>query len=250
MTRARVRALAILAVLITAIAASALWFRSSWAGPGPLASVRIAPRPLDQRPTLLLLTSLPILFGEDFSIKANGSAALSALRTRYRVLAISVAEPGELAKGRLLLMAQPSAQPAEDLVALDSWVRSGGRLLLLADPALEWPSNRPLGDPLRPASMFMDTGLLAHWGLRLDAPDRRGPSARQLGGFEVLTDSPGLLQGKCRISTDRLVARCVLGRGRATVVADADFLDVPALGPEAAHNLDGLLGELALLEQK
>ena len=73
-------------------------------------------------------------------------------------------------------MAHPLAQTAENLVALDAWVRGGGRVLLLADPMLEWPSKRPLGDPLRPPPMFMDTGLLAHWGLRLDAPDERGPS--------------------------------------------------------------------------
>ena len=61
-------------------------------------------------------------------------------------------------------MAHPLAQTAENLVALDQWVRGGGRVLLLADPMLEWPSERPLGDPLRPPPMFMDTGLLAPLG--------------------------------------------------------------------------------------
>ena len=118
-----------------------------------------APPPAAQRPTLLLLTSLPLVFGEDFSLQDGGSPALKALETRYRVVPISVTDRRELAKGRLLLMAQPLAQPAEDLVALDQWVRRGGRVLLLADPMLEWPSERPLGDPLRPPPMFMDTGL-------------------------------------------------------------------------------------------
>ena len=114
------------------------------------------------------------MFGEDFSLRRAARRRLRRCETRYRVVPISVTDPAELAKGRLLLMAQPLAQPAEDLVALDRWVRRGGRVLLLADPMLEWPSKRPLGDPLRPPPMFMDTGLLAHWGLRLDAPDERG----------------------------------------------------------------------------
>ena len=82
----------------------------------------------------------------------------------------------------MLLAAQPRALPAEELVALDAWVRRGGRLLLLADPMLEWPSERPLGDRLRPPALFADTGLLQHWGLRLDAPDERGPRQSGAGG--------------------------------------------------------------------
>jgi len=202
-----------------------------------------------ERPALLLLTSLPLVFGEDFSIQHSGSPALEALDARYRVIPISVADPSELAKGRLLLMAHPLAQPAEDLVVLDQWVHRGGRVLLLADPMLEWPSSRPPGDPLRPPPMFMDTGLLAHWGLRLDAPDQRGTREGELGGYKVTTVSPGLLFGRCRISPDRLVADCCIGRGRAIVVADADFLNVDAIGSRASHNLDGLLAELASLEQ-
>jgi len=241
MSSARVRALGIGAAAIAA--AVGLWQLSSEAGPRPLPA-----RPPEQRPALLLLTSLPLVFGEGFSLQHNGSPALTALQRRYRVVPISVADPPELARGRLLLMAQPSAQPAEDLVALDRWVRSGGRVMLLADPMLEWPSKRPLGDLLRPAPMFMDTGLLAHWGLRLDAPDERGPDTAKLGGFDVLTDSPGRLFGKCAISGDRLVAHCAVGRGNATVVADADLLDTAVLGQKARHNLDGVLEELARLE--
>jgi len=241
MSSARVRALGIAAAAIAA--AVGLWQLSGEAGPRPLPA-----RPPEQRPELLLLTSLPLVFGEGFTLQHNGSPALTALQRRYRVVPISVADPPELAKGRLLLMAQPSAQPAEDLVALDRWVRSGGRVMLLADPMLEWPSKRPLGDLLRPSPMFMDTGLLAHWGLRLDAPDERGPDTRALGGFDVLTDSPGRLFGKCAISGDRLVAHCAVGRGKATVVADADLLDTAVLGEKARHNLDGVLEELARLE--
>ena len=236
MSAARRRAL--LFLLILAAAATAIGFAAIRRAPP-------APRASAQRPALLLLTSLPLLFGEDFVLPAKGSPALVRLEASYRVVPISVADGVELAKGRLMLMAQPPAQTAENLVVLDGWVRRGGHVMVLADPLLEWPSKRPLGDPLRPPPMFADTGLLAHWGLRLDAPDKRGPAQRNLGGYRIVTVSPGDLGGTCAISSDRLVARCRIGAGSATIVADADFLDVNRLGKGAEHNLDGLLAELA-----
>lgn len=207
-----------------------------------------SPPPPGNRPTLLLLTSLPLLFGEDFSLVHAGSPALRALESHYHVLPISLADPTDLAKAKLLLMAQPQAQAPQDLVALDRWVRRGGHLVLLADPMLEWPSKLPLGDPGRPPPMFVDTGLLAHWGLRLDAPDERGPANRELGGETILTLSPGALFGSCRISSDRFVARCRIGSGEAVIIADADFLNIAQLGLRASSNLGGLLNALASVE--
>src|SRR5260221_14730551 len=126
--------------LIGVVAAAALGFGAMRRDPRPLAS-----RPSAERPALMLLTSLPLMFSEDFSL-SGGSPALKRIQGRYRVVPISVTSPAELAKGRLLLMAQPLAQTAENLIALDDWVRRGGRVMILADPRLEWPSKRPLGD--------------------------------------------------------------------------------------------------------
>jgi hypothetical protein len=240
MTKARWRAFVLIAALVIGAAALAV----------AMANRSDSTAPEGERPALLLLTSLPIMFGEQFSLDQGGSDALTALEKHYRVLPISITDPAELRRGRLLLMAHPRAQAAEDLVALDEWVRDGGKLLLLADPMLEWPSERPLGDPLRPSPMFADTGLLAHWGLRLDAPDVRGPGSRQLGGHEVLTASPGSLHGQCDISADRLVARCRVGEGRATIVADADFLNLQNLDGPTQNNLAALVEELARLARK
>lgn len=240
MRGARWRALLLIAALLVGAGALAL----------TIAGQSEEPAQERERPALLLLTSLPLMFGEQFSIEGGGSDALTTLERHYRVLPISVTDPAELRRGRLLLMAHPQAQTAEDLVALDEWVRGGGRVLLLADPLLEWPSERPLGDPLRPPPMFADTGLLEHWGLRLDAPDRRGPQVRQLGGREVLTSSPGSLNGTCEISRDRLVAHCRVGKGFATIVADADLLGVQNLGGNAGSNLDAVIEELAQLARK
>jgi hypothetical protein len=243
MSRAHGRALILASIGL--IAAAALGLTAIRREPDPLPH-----RSPAERPRLLLLTSLPLIFGEDFSLGGGGSPALNKLQERYRVVPISVASTRELAKGRLLLLAQPLAQTAENLVALDDWVRTGGRVLLLADPMLEWPSKRPLGDPLRPPPMFADTGLLAHWGLRLDAPEGRGPIKSTLGGFQIVAVSPGQLYGRCSISADRLAADCHIGSGEAIVVADADFIGTDGPGAEGARNLDGLVAELATLEQK
>ena len=105
---------------------------------------------------------------------------------------------------------------------------AAGGVLLLADPMLEWPSERPLGDPLRPPPMFADTGLLAPLGVAARRARRSaGPRAAKLGGY----DDPDRVAGHavragCAISADRLVAHCRIGKGEATIVADADFLDV------------------------
>ena len=71
MTRARRRALIFAAVLI-AIGALA-WAELRQAS-------RLPSRAEGQKPTLLLLTSLPLLFGEDFSLQQSGSPALSTTR--------------------------------------------------------------------------------------------------------------------------------------------------------------------------
>lgn len=241
MSSARVRAL----LLFFIAAAAAIAFQFSGTG----RHHELQERPSGHRPSLLFLTSLPLLFGDTFSLGDTGSVAVRRLQTRYQLVPISVTDASELKKGRILLMAQPQAQTAENLVALDAWVRGGGRLLLLADPLLEWPSSRPLSDVTRPPAMFADTGLLKHWGLRLDRPEKPGAALRSLGGLQIMTVSPGSLYGTCKISPDRLVAHCSLGRGRATIVADADLLDVAELGPGARYNFDGLFQELESLEQ-
>ncbi|HUG45028.1 MAG TPA: hypothetical protein VMK31_00765 [Sphingomicrobium sp.] len=211
----------------------------------------VEPRAPGERPPLMLLSALPIVFPESFTLEADQSQVLDALASRYEVIPISLADRAALHDSRLLLMAQPQAQPAQVLVELDSWVRGGGRALVLADPSLEWPSALMLGDRRRPPMAFADTGLLAHWGLRLDAPDRAGPATFELDGRVVNAASPGSLiatGGNCEIAASGLVARCRVGEGRATVIADADFIDAERRGPALSANLAALLSEIERLE--
>jgi hypothetical protein len=234
------------ALLVVGGAAVAIQYGEA---PAPVAAFR-AP---NERPTLALLTSLPLLFSEQFSLSGGGSAALSRIEQRYNVVPIGIADEASLDGKPILLMAHPRAQPAEVLVELDRWVRGGGRVLLLADPKLDWHSDLPLGDPLRPPPYFADTGLLGHWGLALDGPDPDGPASVATERGPVLAASPGRLtsRGSCKVVAERLVARCVIGRGKATIIGDADFLNVAgegALDGPTAGNLDLLVDELALLE--
>lgn len=195
----------------------------------------LEPRPAAERPTLALVTSLPLIFGESFGLDRTGSAALARLEQRYRVVPIGVADAASLKGKKLLLMAHPRAQPAEALVELDQWVRDGGRLLLLADPRLDWPSERPLGDRLRPPPAFADTGLLKHWGLRLAEPPAGSTAGR-------LTSN-----GRCGVEEEATVARCRVGQGIVTILADADFINSDE--PEA-DQLDLLIEELDRLDSR
>ena len=83
-----------------------------------------APRAAESRPALALLTSLPLMFAEQFAID-GGSPALVRLERRYDVRPIAVADAASLKGKTMLLMAHPRAQPAEVLVELDAWVRAG-----------------------------------------------------------------------------------------------------------------------------
>lgn len=224
------------ASILSLIVAATVGFALVGRGPGW--------QPGSTKPKLMLLTSLPIVFPEGFTLKGPKSPVLDRLEEDYRVFPISVAD-GQSLKGRdLLLMAQPQAQPAEALVQLDQWVRKGGHVLLLADPALEWPSKRPFGDPLRPPPAYADTGLLAHWGLRLYSPAGFGSTLIEADGRDVRTAAPGRLAAisdRCKVEEGGFEARCRIGRGSATVIADADFIDVDRFGDA---NLQLLTDEL------
>lgn len=200
-------------------------------------SDRLGPRPEAERPALALVTSLPLVFGEEFGLDNGGSPALTRLEQRYKIVPIGVADRQSLQGKGLLLMAHPRAQPAEVLVQLDQWVRGGGKLLLLADPKLDWPSSRPLGDRLRPQPAFADTGLLAHWGLKLS-----GPEDGSEGSSGHMASS-----GSCIVVGGGMIARCPVGKGWATVIADADFMNVE---DSEADNLSLLVGELNRLESR
>jgi hypothetical protein len=132
----------------------------------------------------------------------------------------------------LLVMAQPRALAPQENVALDRWVRKGGRLLLFADPMLTAQSAYAFGDRRRPESMVMLSPILARWGLVLefDAEQPGGLRDAELLGSKIPVDLPGRLaamrgKARCALLAEGLAASCRIGKGGALVVADAALLE-------------------------
>lgn len=187
------------------------------------------------RPTLLVMTSLPIVWGEGgaFDPASRPASSYRALQEEFDVRPIDVADEANLRRGELLLLAQPGWLAPAELAAIDSWVRRGGRALILADPALAWPSALPLGDMRRPVPASLLGPLLAHWGLELRPPAKPGPETLWFGSparpleTKLIMDSPGRFVGTgkaCVSGPLAASADCAIGRGRVTLIADADLL--------------------------
>jgi hypothetical protein len=60
-----------------------------------------------------------------------------------------------LPPGALLVLAQPRPLTPDENVALDNWVRAGGRVLLFADPMLTAESRFALGDSRHPQDIVL-----------------------------------------------------------------------------------------------
>jgi hypothetical protein len=198
----------------------------------------------ESRPDLMLLTALPLVWGElgPLGPGSKPAASYTMLEREFRIRPLDVLDEAGLRSGRLLLLAQPRALAPSELVALDTWVRQGGRVLILTDPALAWPSELPLGDSRRPPAIGLLPPLLEHWGLFLhgtgaeEAEDRRIRSGGRERRLTLLR--PGRFEARspdCAVSEEGRFARCRLGRGRALALADADLLhDALWTGPAGA----------------
>lgn len=186
-----------------------------------------------QRPDLMLMTALPIIWGEKgaFDPSSKPAAAYEALQREFTVRPLDVLDARSLEKGRLLLLAQPRVLAPEELAALDDWVRGGGRVLILSDPALVWPSELPLGDPRRPPAIGLLGPILTHWGVGIDPPPKREIVLKERSHGTVTRrlamGAPGAITANnplCRVQPERYLARCRIGKGEAVLLADADLL--------------------------
>lgn len=185
------------------------------------------PRAAAVRPPLLLMTSLPIVWGEGgaFDPASSPAAAYRLLEREFDVRPIDAIEPDTLRGRRLMLLAQPRLLAPEELATLDAWVRGGGRILILADERLAWPSDLPPGDARRPPAASLLHPLFGHWGLTLH-PGTAGVRTERAGPRRLRLDGPGQFASSgagCRVAVSWF-ARCRIGAGEAIVIADADFL--------------------------
>lgn len=196
-----------------------------------LALGRTGPSAAGERPDFLVMTSLPLVWGEGgaFDPASRPAAAWQALEREFAPRPVDYLDEAALASARLLLLAQPRLLAPEELVAIDAWIRRGGRALILADPALEWPGALPLGDARRPVSSSLLGPLLRHWGVAL-AAGRPGPAVEEIdtgrGVRRLAMLAPGRFEAagpQCAPEAD-FVLRCRIGAGEAILVADADLL--------------------------
>ena len=188
-----------------------------------------------------LFTSLPILWNgtADLGLELRSDRpahwAKAVLAEHGRVVALDVlttaSGPRSLAGLGRLVIAQPRVLSPQENVALDDWVRGGGQLLLLADPAYTEESPVALGDPRRPMAAAMLSPILTRWGLELqfDADQPLAEQDRDIMGMTVPVVLPGRFltrgQTNCRLWSEGLAVTCTIGKGRVFAVADAALLE-------------------------
>ena len=220
----------------------------------------------EQRPALGLMTSLPIYWQEDASLAdiAAGRAVppwqRRAIETRFALVPLDTLTPvpalspdapevDPLAGLARLAVIQPRGLTPADNVALDSWVRAGGRLLLVLDPALTGHYAAPLGDPRRPVDAALIPPVVARWGLAVafdaaqaDAvraePLSEGRLPLALAGHITITDPAA---ARCTLLADAAAARCSVGKGTVMLLADAALFEHPELAGEEGEALLALL---------
>lgn len=189
------------------------------------------------RPPVVMMTGLPLRWpggaGDIADMLAAGPAdapALAALEAAVPLRLVDTLD--DLAPTDRLLLAHPRALSPQDLVRIDSHVRSGGGAIILADALSSWHPPHPLGDPRNPPVTSLLTPLLDHWGIELAAPDAGVKGATDIvidpEGWKLRLHSAGRFDRfprPCQPYGGARVLRCRIGDGAAWIVGDADMLD-------------------------
>lgn len=220
----------------------------------------------DDRPPLGLMTSLPLYWPEEASLAdiAAGRAVppwqRRTIETRFVLVPLDTLTPVPALSpdapdtdpleglGRLALI-QPRGLSPADNVALDQWVRAGGKLLLVLDPALTGDYAAPLGDPRRPVDSALVPPVVTRWGLAVSfdaaqevavtqVPLGEGALPLALAGRLAVTDAQA---AGCAVLAEGALARCTPGKGQVTLIADAALFEHPALAGAEGEALLTLL---------
>lgn len=234
----RRRLLVLLAIAI--VAAAAVWVLAGRSKP-------------DER-SLGLFTSLPIIWSEAGDLKElvdgpqQAHWAKGMLEQHGHLVPLDTLL--QISRLDALVIAQPRLLMPEENVALDTWVRQGGKVLIFADPMLTQESAFALGDRRRPQDVALVSPILGRWGLELQFDDRQRAGLREIAGEHVPVNLAGAFRSKdggkdsrCAITPDGLIARCKIGKGRAVLVADAAVLETSDSPQSRETALSYLLGD-------
>jgi len=200
-------------------------------------------------PAVAMLTGLPLRWSASPSIAAmiakgtSDDPALARLAALGPVSLVDSIADHVPPPGGTLLIAHPRALAPQELVAIDAFVRGGGRAVVLADALSGWPARHPLGDPRNAPITSLLTPLLDHWGVTLRSAPADGSEAMpvDIDGARLRLFSAGRfgrLPPVCRAYADHHAARCRIGQGEVWLIGDADLLFAPLwqpIVPAAAH---------------
>lgn len=221
-TRVRTRLLALAALILSACSAGQ------------------ADKAVEARDSVGLFSSLPIYWGEGDDIGAMLDApgevdwVRELIEQRFAIRPLDALEPETLSGTKRLILAQPRPLAPSENVALDDWVRAGGRLLVFADPMLTRHSEYAIGDKRRQQDIVVLSPILTRWGLKLMFDEDQAEGERWVkaydgefpvnlaGRFELGSPGEG---SRCMVSQTGLLAQCLVGKGRVTLLADAALLD-------------------------
>jgi hypothetical protein len=239
---------------------------SPTASPPPAAAAFEDERP---RTALGLHTGLPVYRPLNLGLEAlaRGEGEVpwqrEAIERRHRLVPLDTLSPvpgltpedpqvDPLQRLSRLAVIQPRGLSPADNVALDDWVRGGGRLLLVLDPMLTGDYELPLGDPRRPNAVALIPPVVERWGLEVVFDETQGSAPRFAafpGGTLPLALAGELrrLDGQgeaCAFAADRALASCPVGEGSVTLLADAALFEHEALAREAGQGGSAILALL------
>lgn len=190
------------------------------------------------KPKLGLMTSIPLILGEVsieqmVSGQSDPAPAYKVLKNYYDIIPLDVIDD-RVSQFNIILLAQAKPLTGPELVSLDGWVRQGGHIVILSDAALQWHSEYSLGDKRRPLFTSLLSPLFKYWGLEqlllLDEPkqqiitinDHQINTVTPAEWSQVETDAPDV---SCQLNDNRFEAICAIGKGKAVLIADSDFIN-------------------------
>lgn len=250
------------ALALAAVGGGAWWWHESQKACCAAPEAPEFPAPKADRPKLGLMTSLPLYWplDADMAAIASGEAEvpwqrrlleidheLVPLDTLSPIPGLSPDDPetDPLEGLDRLAVIQPRGLSPADNVALDEWVRAGGHLLLVLDPLLTGEYPFALGDPRRPADTALIPPVVARWGLEVSYDEAQdAPRAMTIGPGTIAVAQAGEIAASpdaCTIVGEGVAARCEVGEGTVTLIADAALLEHRDLAGANGESIQALM---------